>query len=429
MKADTPGYYHFIPGSFQVFDITGLDASRWDTGTCTHQIPGDPTLTYNLNVLNSQGNMILNLWTDSVPPDTSLPRVMPFCTVFQIPQAILDRAAGYQLIEGLNGPSMMIQPRAAQMGGLTTRPADGSTLGDQFSLGWTGGSGSVMHWVWYSRDGGTTWQPAGLPTDAASLTYDTDFLRAGNNISLQTISSDGFQQVVETINGLTMPNHPPQLTILSPTEGANAPQTMAWNLHGRAQDVEDGGQITGSWASSIDGALGTGNSLWGVTLSAGVHTITFSATDKGGLASSAQIHITVGTVSSADLALGKDSLRLVSGNSDPAASAALTLVQGVTNSLELSAQGVGVPITATVSLFITAPGESETPLFSQARALQPFSTGVWIGSFTPAKAGVYHLRGVIASSTLPDPNLTNNEYTWTFTIPASYKLYLPLIIR
>ena len=67
MKADTPGYYHFIPGSFQVFDITGLDASRWDTGTCTHAIPGDPTLTYNLNVLNGQGNMILNLWTDSVP--------------------------------------------------------------------------------------------------------------------------------------------------------------------------------------------------------------------------------------------------------------------------------------------------------------------------------------------------------------------------
>ena len=65
----------------------------------------------------------------------------------------------------------------------------------------------------------------------------------------------------------------------------------------------------------------------------------------------------------------------------------------MTNSLELSAQGVGVPITATVSLCITAPGESETPLFSQARALQPFSTGVWLGSFIPAKAGVYHLAG------------------------------------
>ena len=161
---------------------------------------------------------------------------MPFCTVFQIPQAILDRAASYQMIEGLNGPSMMIQPRAAQMGTLSTHPTDGSTLGDQFSLGWTGGSGSVMHWVWY--------QPRWRHHLAArrfaygcnsSLTYDTDFLKAGNNISLQTISSDGFQQVTETITGLTMPNHAPKATILSPTEGAHAPQTTAWDLRGRVQ--------------------------------------------------------------------------------------------------------------------------------------------------------------------------------------------------
>jgi hypothetical protein len=59
-------------------------------------------------------------------------------------------------------------------------------------------------------------------------------------------------------------------------------------------DMEDGslGDSALSWVSSIDGALGTGQ-LLEVSLSPGIHTITLTATDSGGLTSTASIQITV----------------------------------------------------------------------------------------------------------------------------------------
>jgi len=59
-------------------------------------------------------------------------------------------------------------------------------------------------------------------------------------------------------------------------------------------DLENGslGNSALSWVSSIDGALGAGQ-LLEVSLWPGVHTITLTATDSGGLTSTASIPITV----------------------------------------------------------------------------------------------------------------------------------------
>ena len=59
-------------------------------------------------------------------------------------------------------------------------------------------------------------------------------------------------------------------------------------------DLENGslGDSALSWVSSIDGALGAGK-LLEVNLSPGVHTITLTATDSGGLTSTASIQVTV----------------------------------------------------------------------------------------------------------------------------------------
>ena len=65
-------------------------------------------------------------------------------------------------------------------------------------------------------------------------------------------------------------------------------------LEGAGMDLENGslGDSALSWVSSIDGALGAGQ-LLEVSLSLGVHTITLTATDSGGLTSTASIQITV----------------------------------------------------------------------------------------------------------------------------------------
>jgi hypothetical protein len=59
-------------------------------------------------------------------------------------------------------------------------------------------------------------------------------------------------------------------------------------------DLENGslGDSALSWVSSIDGALGA-SQLLEVNLSPGVHTITLTAIDSGGLSGVASIQITV----------------------------------------------------------------------------------------------------------------------------------------
>ena len=63
---------------------------------------------------------------------------------------------------------------------------------------------------------------------------------------------------------------------------------------GTATDAEDGVLTAGlAWASSLDGAIGSGGSFTTSALSAGVHVITASVTDSGGTTGSATITITI----------------------------------------------------------------------------------------------------------------------------------------
>jgi hypothetical protein len=81
-------------------------------------------------------------------------------------------------------------------------------------------------------------------------------------------------------------NDAPEPSIEQPQYGAIIPESTAVTFVGGAQDPEDG-ILTGgalTWSSSIDGALGAGDSLTVPRLSAGAHLITLRATDgQGGI--------------------------------------------------------------------------------------------------------------------------------------------------
>ncbi len=64
--------------------------------------------------------------------------------------------------------------------------------------------------------------------------------------------------------------------------GAGSPATYTMDISGTAID-DQGGDISASivWTSDLDGALGTGASLSGVSVSAGTHVITAEASDTG----------------------------------------------------------------------------------------------------------------------------------------------------
>ncbi|MDY0263336.1 S8 family serine peptidase [Syntrophotalea acetylenica] len=88
-------------------------------------------------------------------------------------------------------------------------------------------------------------------------------------------------------------NNPPTADIANPTDGASFDSGATITFTGTASDMEDGDLTdTLSWASDVDGPIGTGGSFSAI-LSGGLHTITASVADSGGLTGSTSIAITV----------------------------------------------------------------------------------------------------------------------------------------
>lgn len=126
------------------------------------------------------------------------------------------------------------------------------------------GSGSVL----------ATTLPVG--TNVVTCTATDSDQRTGS-ASITVISRSPFAQI----------NHPSNGETRLVSDGAVP-------LVGVARDLEDG-QLTGTslaWTSSIDGPLGTGGTL-NVPLTAGVHTITLTATDSTTNTDSASITLTM----------------------------------------------------------------------------------------------------------------------------------------
>jgi hypothetical protein len=90
-------------------------------------------------------------------------------------------------------------------------------------------------------------------------------------------------------------NATPYATISTPVAGGSYTEGSSVALTGAGTDCEDG-NLTGDslvWKSSRDGTLGKGAALIVSNLSAGVHTITLTAIDSGGLKAKASVEITI----------------------------------------------------------------------------------------------------------------------------------------
>jgi Subtilase family len=116
--------------------------------------------------------------------------------------------------------------------------------------------------------------------------------RAVNDSSLPT--TFWVDDVVLTTCAAGGGNTAPVVSITSPANGSSFPQGTSINFAGSAIDAQDG-NISASlaWTSSINGSIGSGASFSTSALSIGVHTITASVTDSGGLPGSNSITVTV----------------------------------------------------------------------------------------------------------------------------------------
>jgi uncharacterized repeat protein (TIGR03806 family) len=89
-------------------------------------------------------------------------------------------------------------------------------------------------------------------------------------------------------------NQPPVVTITEPSEGAVFAEGAEVMFAGLASDVEDGDLTTAIvWTSDLDGVFGSGGTVATTALSPGIHAVTASVIDAGGLDDEATLHVTV----------------------------------------------------------------------------------------------------------------------------------------
>jgi hypothetical protein len=119
-------------------------------------------------------------------------------------------------------------------------------------------------------------------------------LRLGTHVITAT-ASDFFGATATDQITLNVVNRPPAPQIIRPSVADTLYTHVPVHFIGYAPDPDQNEPIEEaniSWVSSLDGPLGTGSDL-SPELTAGTHTITFTAIDDEGLAGSAQVTVSV----------------------------------------------------------------------------------------------------------------------------------------
>jgi hypothetical protein len=148
--------------------------------------------------------------------------------------------------------------------------------------------------VYYSFDGGASFQPVVLGVAGSSTPVDTSTLGGGTGI-VRVVASDGVNQGTGDSAPFAVAVKPPAVHINSPANGASYNWGQIVHLSGDALDTLDGLLAGGSltWWNQL-GWLGTGTVLDVSNLPVGVNVITLAAQNSAGLSASAQVTITVG---------------------------------------------------------------------------------------------------------------------------------------
>lgn len=222
---------------------------------------------------------------------------MPFGMVITYP-------VGLNRVELTTGGGTLLASRVASAGSPTITLNFPNTMGLTFTgtqtITWTAADPDgdpLTYDLLYSRDNGATW--IGLDSGITETSYMLNFANvagaSGGRLKVQ--ASDGISST-EAVSALpfAVPNKPPIAMIIAPSSGVGFSPRVTVTLEGRGLDLQVGalGDSALSWTSSKDGALGTGR-LLETMLSAGLHTITLTVTNSGGLSAMTSIQLNAGS--------------------------------------------------------------------------------------------------------------------------------------
>lgn len=226
--------------------------------------------------------------------------------------------------------------------------------------------------------------------------------------------SDGTNTAADTFV-LTVTNTPPTVQINAPANNATFMNTDVIALDASANDLESG-DVSGAiqWSSSLQGNLGNGAQL-SRTLAVGVHDITASVTDGGGLSGNAVITVTV--YGDADLDGMNDLWELnFFGNLDRSGSADLD-GDGATDVAEFAA-GTN-PTDAAPLLAINAPMNGVLMASGTAVTLQATATDAEDGNLGASISWTSSLQGALGNGSSLGVALLPGDHTITATVTDS----------
>ena len=168
-----------------------------------------------------------------------------------------------------------------------TSPADGSTSVETDPVTFTataldGEDGDLAASLAWSSD---LDGPIG-----SGATFQLASLSVGTHLITASVSDSHGGSGLATIDLTIVVNTAPVVSIFEPSPGSTTLQGTLLEFSGGALDAEDGDLSAGlSWASDLDGNIGSGANFSTFTLSVGVHVVTATAIDSHGLPGDSEV--------------------------------------------------------------------------------------------------------------------------------------------
>jgi hypothetical protein len=249
---------------------------------------------YAIKLLNAGGTVLATYGFSPTALDDSsgmaFDGVYPFVTGARVVQIVRTADGALLMSRAISANAPLISAVALQ--GAST-PVSGVV-----TLGWTASDpdGDALTFdVFYSRDAGTTWQPALMGTSGQSALIDTARLAGSDSAIFRVVASDGVNTTEASSAAFALARKVPEAFVLLPANGTRVRYGQLVNFSAVALDAQDGivAQANLRWATSTGVALGSGGLASADALPVGANTIFFTATNSAGLSTSSSVTVFV----------------------------------------------------------------------------------------------------------------------------------------